>query len=175
MKAPTRFAALALALVLAARPAVGQRPPEQGETVRLVVADPALRHSLSVVGVFDGVGRDSLYLTRAAYSRSLVRSVEVARGEGNYFTLGLTLGGSLGGITGALLGANDDHVSLPRGDRQGWVRGAAIGAAAGVLVGTLVGSLLRRPRWVRVPLGIETEAARSGRFRVQLAWRLPPR
>lgn len=170
-----RIAALVAALVLGGRFAVAQQPPEQGETVRLVVAAPALRSPLSVVGVFDGLGRDSLYLARAAYSRSLVRSVEVARGEGNHFTLGLALGGGLGVLTGALLGASDDHANLQRGGQQGLVRGAAIGAAAGMIVGTVVGGLLRRPRWVRVPLDAEARVEQSGRLHVRLAWSLPPR
>jgi hypothetical protein len=172
MTAAVRFAALAVVLVGGARSAVAQQPPEQGETVRLVVADPALRSPLSVVGVFDGLGRDSLYLAREAYSRSLVRSIEVARGEGTYFTLGLALGSSLGGLTGALLGASDDHANLQREGQQGLARGAAIGAAAGALLGTVVGSLVRRTRWVRVPLAVEAQAARSGRLHVRLAWGL---
>ncbi len=163
MKRSLWLVALAVA---AASPSEAQAPPEPGETVRLVVTHPALRSTDSVTGTFDGLGRDSLYLTDRAFDRVLVRSLDVQRGSASYLAVGAGVGGATGGLVGSLLGAGADQADLPQqGERAQWWMSGLIGAGVGLVAGGFLGSFVPRPRWEQVPLDA---LAPASAFRLRL-------
>jgi hypothetical protein len=164
---------LLLALFACDAAAAQGLPPGRGETVRLLVRDQALRGNTTVVGTYDGVSRDSLYLTDRAYARSLVRRVEVARGKTDYLISGIAFGAALGGLSGALLGVSEEHAapSTTR-DRSTWGEKGLIGAVVGAVAGAALGSLLRRTRWERVRLKVTGGADPS---EIGLSYALPLR
>ncbi|MEM1042508.1 MAG: hypothetical protein AAGI91_07745 [Bacteroidota bacterium] len=146
--------ALLLLAVLAADAAVAQAlPPTRGETVRLVVRDRALRHNTTVVGTFNGLGPDSLYLTDQAYARSLVRRVEVGRKKQGYAVTGAGIGLGLGGLTGALIGAVEDQEDFPaQGETRATLQKGLFGVIIGGTVGAIIGSFIYRTKWEWVQL-----------------------
>lgn len=148
-----RYALFVLA-ALACETAVAQAlPPTRGETVRIVVRDRALRHNTTVTGTFDGLSPDSLYLTDRAYTRSLVRRVEVARKRQGYAVTGAGVGLALGGLIGALIGAVEDHETLPAQDEtEATLQKGLFGVIIGGTAGAIIGSFIYRTRWEWVQL-----------------------
>ena len=150
MKRSLWLVALAVAV---APPSAAQAPPKSGETVRLLVTHPTLRSTESVTGMFDGLGRDSLYLVDRAVDRALIRTLEVQRGSASYLAVGAGVGGATGGLVGSLLGAGADQADLPQqGERARWWVSGLIGAGVGLTVGGFIGSFIPRARWEWVPL-----------------------
>lgn len=123
-------------------------PPEQGDTVRLIVRHPTYRTDTRIVGVFDSLGQDSLYTVDTAYARPLVRSIEVARGQRRWTLEGAVAGFALGALAGSLSGAAADQRDLPQqGEPARWWRAGLIGAGIGTAVGLGIGSLFQTTRW----------------------------
>lgn len=168
----TRYVPVLLLAMLTCDAAMAQAlPPTYGETVRLVVRDRALRHNVTVVGTFDGVGRDSLYLTGQAYPRSLVRRVEVARKKQGYAVTGAGIGLMLGGLTGALIGAVEDHENFPGQDEtEATLQKGLFGVIIGGTAGAIIGSFIHRTKWEWVRLDAPGDQAASA---LRVSYSLP--
>ena len=133
--------------------ALAQDLPAPGETVRLVIVHPQLRTHDTVTGIFEGLGRDSLFTTEKAYARPLVHRLEAARGERRHTVLGAAIGSGVGALVGGGLGAAADHNNLPdRDETTLWWQYSLAGIGVGGLAGALVGSRFRTTRWEVIPL-----------------------
>ncbi len=168
----TRYVPVLLLAMLTCDAAMAQAlPPTYGETVRLVVRDRALRHNVTVVGTFDGMGRDSLYLTDHAYPRSLVQRVEVARKSRSYGVTGGIIGLAVGGLAGALIGSAEDFENTPAPDEMSaTLHKGLFGILIGGAVGATIGSLIRSTQWEWVRLDAPGDQAASA---LRVSYSLP--